>query len=364
MVDQILASGKIAVPPSSHEAPFLGDRYLASSCMQKSIRRGDVEIARRAAMALSRFDKAMLLRRFAGTICEDVSPVNTSVVSEGLLSPLGDADIYSLMERLGEEPKDRSTDYLLFIAQYAPGLNDARRKLGEAKDLLKHLPAIMGSSDDIAVKALAAWYVAGTAQIPGANLSRTYGNSDDVFALFLDLGVPEELVLGCKSSLRRVRDPLALFYPIIYLETLRGTELSVETVALAPPVIVRGVPLYGAAGNTRIGKAAIRKWIANSDSLRKALANLVHPQGWQKAAEIGLFHAESGLLGKALKWELGERLRRDGIEAEFLSLAARVEAVWDFIATIASQLSLLDDIRADLIERAARSVQLELGLGA
>ncbi len=304
----------------------------------------------------------MFIRRFAGTIVEDVAPTVTEIVGDALCWPSGNADIRSLLERLARAPKDRTSDNLLFVAQYGPNLDIARRDLGNQADLLADLPNMLEGRGDIELKALATWLAAGTATFPGANLARTYGRSDDVLRIYLTLGVPERLIEGCRQTLKRMRDPLAIFYPLIWLEAQRANDLEVVDHKLGAPVIVRGIPTYALGGNCRLGKEAVRRWIAGNAPLRRALDGLVHPQGWQKAAEIGMFHAESGLFGRALVWSIGKRLQHEGVVAEFIGIAARPDAAWDFVATAKQQLPQLDEIRADLIEHAARAMQFELPL--
>ncbi len=60
------------------------DRWIASSLLQKSIRRGDVEVAQRAACMLHAFDRSAIWRRLIVVACEDVGAGNIDALLESL----------------------------------------------------------------------------------------------------------------------------------------------------------------------------------------------------------------------------------------------------------------------------------------
>src|SRR6266567_2853282 len=64
--DLFRCSGKIVY------APLRCDRWIASSLLQKSIRRGEVELAQRAACTLHAFDRSAIWRRLVVIACEDI----------------------------------------------------------------------------------------------------------------------------------------------------------------------------------------------------------------------------------------------------------------------------------------------------
>src|SRR6266487_4562847 len=99
-------------------APLRCDRWIASSLLQKSIRRGEVELAQRAACTLHAFDRSAIWRRLVVIACEDVgvgdidalletflAATSTDFRRRGVGARCGGASV-------GGAVKDRSGDYL------------------------------------------------------------------------------------------------------------------------------------------------------------------------------------------------------------------------------------------------------------
>ncbi len=68
------------------DAPLRCDRWIASSLLQKSIRRGEVELARRAASTLHAFDRNAIWRRLIVIACEDVGVGDIDALLETFLA--------------------------------------------------------------------------------------------------------------------------------------------------------------------------------------------------------------------------------------------------------------------------------------
>ena len=58
------------------------NRWIASSALQKAVRRGDVALAERAVLALHREDRSAIWRRLIAIAFEDVGPADLDVVLE------------------------------------------------------------------------------------------------------------------------------------------------------------------------------------------------------------------------------------------------------------------------------------------
>src|SRR6266496_4996988 len=108
------------------DAPLRCDRWIASSLLQKSIRRGDVELAQRAACTLHAFDRSAIWRRLIVIACEDVGAGNIDALLETFLAATstdlrrqyGEAAVFgAVVRRLAEAVKDRSADYLACAAK-------------------------------------------------------------------------------------------------------------------------------------------------------------------------------------------------------------------------------------------------------
>src|SRR6266700_6523461 len=108
--DLLRCSGKIL------DVSLNCDRWIASSLLQKSIRRGDVELARRAASTLHAFDRNAIWRRLIVIACEDVGVGDIDALLETFLAAAstdlrrqcGEASVLSaVVRRLAEAVKDR-----------------------------------------------------------------------------------------------------------------------------------------------------------------------------------------------------------------------------------------------------------------
>src|SRR6266567_8154092 len=145
------------------------DRWIASSLLQKSIRRGEVELAQRAACTLHAFDRSAIWRRLVVIVCEDVGVGDIDALLETLLAATsidlrrqrGEASVLgAVVRRLAEAVKDRSGDYLACAAADHPDLSATRRFCKEAS-LEKRLELLADFSQPLAERAVAAWYASG-----------------------------------------------------------------------------------------------------------------------------------------------------------------------------------------------------------
>ena len=118
--------------------PLPCDRWLASSALQKAIRRGEVLTAEPALRTLYRHDPRAAWRRLLVIACEDVGIASLPAL---LIAATGGASARAGRERerdeaaalataraLAEAPKDRSSDLLLAIALHDPGLEAMRAR--------------------------------------------------------------------------------------------------------------------------------------------------------------------------------------------------------------------------------------------
>src|SRR5437868_11188243 len=128
---------RIRLPHSSALAvdPLNCDRWVASSLLQKAIRRSEVELAFRAACTLLKLDNRSIWRRLIIIAFEDIGAGDIDAVLDtvfvgtssewrrtcGELSALG-----FIVRRLAEATKDRSADYLACAGQDHTALSEIR----------------------------------------------------------------------------------------------------------------------------------------------------------------------------------------------------------------------------------------------
>ena len=157
-----------AKPDGIEELPC--DRWIASSALQKAIRRGDCITAQRAATNLFNHDKRAIWRRLLviafediGVGCPDALIEAASLASDPELRSVTGGDraaVLHICSRLAGAPKDRSTDYLIAAAVFHPQLQELRDVLrrdgpGEA------IRIVEDTSRSAQERAVAAWYATG-----------------------------------------------------------------------------------------------------------------------------------------------------------------------------------------------------------
>lgn len=130
--------------------PLLTSSWVAMSAMQKGIRRGDVDLALRAAATLLKSDPAKLWRRLCGIVYEDVGLASVDTIrlvmatttSKSLRGEFGGdwAVAGRLVEQMAISPKDRATDDLLWTVAQHHELDELRASLAGV-DLPEHFPA-------------------------------------------------------------------------------------------------------------------------------------------------------------------------------------------------------------------------------
>ena len=129
-----------ASPAQPRPRPLSIDPWVASSLLQKAIRRGDVDLAERAAFTLSRHRGQGIWRRLIAIAFEDVGVGSVDALIQTTtacttaawrLRAGGDElALRIVVRRLAEAPKDRSADHLICAAHDHPTLEEDRREVG------------------------------------------------------------------------------------------------------------------------------------------------------------------------------------------------------------------------------------------
>ena len=150
---------RACVAPS--RPPLECDRWIASSTLQKAIRRGEIETAQRAALTLYTNDRSGVWRRLIAIAFEDVGPADVALVVETVAvatapewrAQHGDTRaLFYLTHRIAEAPKDRSADYLMWATSAHPSLDRMRRlcasiPMAERREICRDLPIYTALSE-------------------------------------------------------------------------------------------------------------------------------------------------------------------------------------------------------------------------
>lgn len=323
------------------------DPYLLASAMQKAIRRGDIDIARRAGHQLLTLDRTRLWRRLAVTALEDIGIADIEAVAELIAVSLLPAarrlfasDAVALDRALlrgWSAVKDRSGDHLSSILHRVPVDPDQTRLLARASG--DALLAVVASSHQPLTQRLRAVVLAsgrGEEHFrPGAP------GLPAVFDHLHDLGVPPLLLLACEVYAARQRDELPVLVPFAALLHLNGKPTTRQH-DLPKPERIGGLPDFTLDPvNTRLGRRAVELWLKSY---------LTKPEWLPKQVAAALWNAESALCDRTLDSDLGNSIRDRAyaadlqhrglppdrhaeinawIAAERPALTAARQAVWD-----------------------------------
>lgn len=150
-------------------APLKISPWLAISLLQNAIRRGESELAQRAAATLLLIAPERLWRRSGATAFEEVGVADlqtVSLVTAALAGKRyratigGEWKVASIVDRMAKRPKCRAADDLLLTADRHPRYQRAREEL--AAKTTAELIRIATGDAALPVRALATWYAVGT----------------------------------------------------------------------------------------------------------------------------------------------------------------------------------------------------------
>ena len=320
--DRVLArveDGSLAFEEAANPLPC--DRWVASSLLQKSIRRSDVQLAVRAARTLSGFGRSYTWRRLLVIAFEDVGAAEPDALIETVAiattpkwrSKHGENEsLTHAVTRLAEAPKDRSADYLLSAAEAHASLDGIRETYRRA-DLEDRLRIVGDLSLPLPVRTLAAWLSSGVEARYGPRIEG--GSLTQLARLFSRLGASDELLFATKAAAKRTREPITVMVPLIRLEVERDkqTEIINERVPECPAL--NGIPMYAFDMHTRLGLAAIQRFTRESEYLQACLEQFVPKHAWLKGVQMAAFYADGYVVSRRLKWSLARSLEAVGINS-------------------------------------------------
>src|SRR5205823_14004297 len=152
-------------PSNIDTDPLKCDRWIASSLLQKSIRRGDAELAQRAAFRLLELDKTAIWCRLIVITFEDVGAGDLDALLEAVFVAsssawrrgCGEAAALGLAtRRLAEAIKERSGDYLICAAKDHFDLSETSAICRKAS-LEQRFELLADTSQPLSKRAVAAW---------------------------------------------------------------------------------------------------------------------------------------------------------------------------------------------------------------
>ncbi len=339
------------------EAPLKVDPWVASSLLQKAIRRSDLTLAGRAASTLFNQRGAGIWRRLMIIAFEDVGAgsldtiVQTTLIASDTVwrKKVGhDVRLAVYLARLlAAAPKDRCADYLICAAKDHPELEAARELAGCAL-VEERLKIVADASKPLPVRATAAWYVSG---IEWGNEKRVgKGDLPGLLATLRSLGVPSALVEATRIAATKTREPITIMVPLLWQAAFGEVPPTVVEVSPPPSPVVDGIPLYAFDKHTRIGKRAIHLFARSNDAVRSCLEDYVPEYRAQEAACVAAFYADAAPVRRALAWKQSSHLERLGTGNDLLRSGVAPGGIRPLLEAVRSNLDHLNEIRASLFQ--------------
>ena len=338
--------------------PIAADPWVVSSLLQKSIRRGETEIAQRAAVTLLKLRGSAIGRRFMVIAFEDIGVASidaiTTVVaasSDAALRTVCGGDLrvaVHLAGLLADAPKDRSADYLVGAKDH-PAVADFAQAMANAPAEVR-LCSVRDKSLGLPQRAAAAWFMSGLG-LRGEG-TRSKADLDLLLASFRELDVPDDLVVATRIAAARTREPITLMVPLIWLAVNASKEISVCDCPIPPLVTAGDVPLYALDEHTRLGREAIWRFARENETVRTCLERFVPASQRRRAANVAAFYVDGAPVARRLVWDQSDSLQAFGIERDLLHAGVTpAEGIGPLLECMRANLGHLNELRAQILVR-------------
>jgi hypothetical protein len=282
-------------------------------------------------------------------VLREVIELTTDRTWRRKLPDKGRAVSLGLVERMCAATKSRFADEILAIAQLEPALGPVRTELAMAST--EQLAGCSATSDDIGVRALASWFLAGTARYPMDGILRRQGDLAAVWEAARELGVPADWLNLLDRSARRMHWPLAVLLPLAYVSKVSGTPT--QLVKDTPYETWRGVPLYALDQYTRRGLVAIGRWLAGCPQLQEILRAAAPRSAWPKITRYAVFAAESQVCSRHLMWSEQHDVLRRSMLAELTGRGLVAKYMDPLLACATANFPALNECRREVMEEAS-----------
>lgn len=351
--------------------PLGYDKWIASSALQKCVRRGDAQLALRAAVTFAALDSVGLWRRLISIACEDIGAADAGTMIETVAvatSPQWRAEhnemrvLASVIRRLTEAPKDRSADLAMLTVRHYDGL-EPRRKICRRATLGRRLQLLTDPHTSLLDRAVAAWFSSGLdfryERLVGP------GNLDRLGYAYRALGVASELSAAAITTGRRTREPFTIVVSLVWLEIQRSGGGVVREADIPESPEIDGLLLCSVDEHTRTGKQAIARLVAEEPDLRNCLSRYVPKSRWTTAAQHAAFYVDGASVARRLDWSQSHSLEKLGIEADLGSAKVPPEGVRPLLDSMRSCLPRLNELRCETLRGLpATKLQSEFEFGA
>ena len=304
--------------------PFLNQRFIDASCLQKSIRRNLPQYALPAAQRLFTNAPSYLIRRLGTIALEDIGMANLPLVMRYMAEAVQVVDrtdattrawVMRQVETLCASSKSRYLTEISFTTHFHPAFQrftTEMQLLGEAKAL----DLLTLEKDPLAAQCIAR-------TLPPATLATL---------------VPPEVATLFQNA--RTLKTEGLHWALV--PALREQPLPAVTHSLPAPTLIGGLPSYTYDKHTRSGSLALRRFLKlHMPELHK----LETERAWF-AMYLLLFEAETGRLDVEVPFPKQPRVKFRFWET------TKLDPVWleALVPVVKARLPLLDECRARVVK--------------
>jgi hypothetical protein len=332
--------------------PLKVSPWIAMSALQKAIRRGQEQLALRAAATLFRVSPERLWRRCGCIAFEDIGVADldtVAIVTAALAGKRfraslgGEWPIAScLVSKMVHAPKCRAADDLLLAAESHPDFEDGRLQFAFSStgDLIR----IATGADPLPIRALATWFAIGTDRRPSPHLSSRQGDPTATFNALREI-IDLAVVDIAKEGFRRTGEVLAPFVALIWPARQQQTGMVADD-EFPPELTVGNVPGWTYDLYSREGRAALAKFIEGPTETARWVRDHIPPR--QRIAFLGgiVFRVEGGLVRSRLRWKTADELRRM-VDVE--CNGAHCRDATEILQLMKADITILNDVRAQLV---------------
>lgn len=308
LAEQIVGA---ATPPIQ---PLPCDRYVARSCLQKAVRRGEVELAQRALANLFNHDRRAAWRHIAIIAAEDVGVSNIDLLAYIVAAQKnrkwreqmgGDWLVMAeLVRQMAISEHCQAACDLLLKATNDPVAEPARSGAIDADP--RSLAATLATPAAGLIERGVAALAIGGGLFEGQRLSDPCA----VFDIVGDTSRSTHVVATCRAAWKLSRNPMTLLLPLVWELWITIREHDVIDDEMPPVSWIGDVPGFALDQFTRIGNTVSRALLKQDPYLQLMLAD----QGIatvRQARALGdlLFIAEGGLVVRRAVWGVARDLR-------------------------------------------------------
>lgn len=331
------------------------DPWVASSLLQKAIRRDEVDYAVYAARTLHRQRGSGIWRRFLIIACEDVGIADLDLVrhvamlgDRSLRQPFGpDEEIVAdVAQRLAEAPKDRSSDYLACAAIEHPGYEHEREAVA-VLPVEDQIAIAVDSQQPIVRRAIACWYSSGVngggCRVPG---------SDDLRGLlrgFERVGFAESLSGIIETAARKTREPMTIMLPLVWALLGEDTRSPLTEERPLPTAPCCGtIPAWALDKHTRAGKRAFAQLIRENPAIDAVLSEHVADFRALDVLAMACFYVDAIPVARRLMWTRSHELESLGLETDMAKVGCPRQGIEPILEAVVANLNHLNAIRCRL----------------